>query len=278
MLSARLAALRSGRTAHILKLLVACGLIGLLCARLDLRLTAQHIMRIGLAACALGALAAACKTDPATTGGIDVTDYRARHPIVLTDGNRTLDVFPTGTGHLDPRQANDVDAFMLEYRRYGRGSLLMQVPQGVPADQIVAVERTASVLGRLGTQNGVNGREITVTGYAVAAPTLASPIRLSFQRMQAKVADACGLWPQDLGTSNFAIDYNNRPSWNLGCATQSNVAAQVADPVDLVRGRPEGRIDTVKRVRDIGQLRDGKDPSTTWRQDGQTAVKSQVTN
>ena len=134
------------------------------------------------------------------------------------------------------------------------------------------------MLGRLGTQNGVNGREITVTGYAVAAPTLASPIRLSFQRMQAKVADACGLWPQDLGTSNFAIDYNNRPSWNLGCATQSNVAAQVADPVDLVRGRPEGRIDTVKRVRDIGQLRDGKDPSTTWRQDGQTAVKSQVTN
>lgn len=231
-----------------------------------------------LAACALGALAAACKTDPATTGGIDVTDYRARHPIVLTDGNRTLDVFPTGTGHLDPRQANDVDAFMLEYRRYGRGSLLMQVPQGVPADQVVAVERTASVLGRLGTQNGVDGREIAVSGYAVAAPTLASPIRLSFQRMQAKVADACGLWPQDLGARGFASDYNNQPSWNLGCAMQSNVAAQVADPIDLVRGRPEGRIDTVKRVRDIGQLRDGKDPSTTWRQDGQTAVKSQVAN
>ncbi|MET3414256.1 MULTISPECIES: CpaD family pilus assembly protein [Methylobacterium] len=231
-----------------------------------------------LAACALSALAAACKTDPVTTGGIDVTDYRARHPIVLTDGPRSLDVFPTGTGHLDPRQATDVNAFMLEYRRYGRGTLLMQVPQGVPPDQVAAVQRTASVLGRLGTQNGVNAREIAVSGYAVAAPTLAAPIRLSFQRMQAKVADACGLWPQDLGAGNFATDYNNRPSWNLGCAMQSNVAAQVADPVDLVRGRPEGRIDTVKRVRDIGQLRDGKDPSTTWRQDGQTAVKAQVTN
>ena len=89
-----------------------------------------------LAACALGTLAAACKSDPATTGGIDITDYRARHPIVLTDGTRSLDVFPTGTGHLDPRQATDVDAFMLEYRRYGRGSLLMQVPQGVPARQL----------------------------------------------------------------------------------------------------------------------------------------------
>jgi pilus assembly protein CpaD len=231
-----------------------------------------------LAACALGALAAACKSDPATTEGIAVTDYRARHPIVLTDASRSLDVFPTGVGHLDPRQARDVDAFMLEYRRYGRGVLLMEVPQGVPPDQVVAVERTAALLGRFGTQNGVGAREITVAGYAVAAPTLAAPIRLSFQRMQAKVSDACGLWPQDLGARGFANDYRNQPSWNLGCAMQSNVAAQVADPVDLVRGRPEGRIDTVKRVRDIGQLRDGKDPSTTWRQDGQTAVKSQVTN
>jgi pilus assembly protein CpaD len=231
-----------------------------------------------LAACALGALAAGCKSDPATTGGIDLSDYRARHPIVLADGTRSLDVFPTGMGHLDPRQAADVDAFMLEYRRYGRGVLLMEVPQGVPPSQVVAVENTAAVLGRFGNRNGVGARQITVTGYAVTAPTLAAPIRLSFQRMQAKVADACGLWPQDLGTRSFAYDYSNQPSWNLGCAMQANVAAQVEDPVDLVRGRPEGRIDTVKRVRDIGQLRDGKDPSTTWRQDGQTAVKSQVTN
>lgn len=231
-----------------------------------------------LAACALGALATACKGDPPVTGGIDMTDYRARHPIVLTDGARSLDVFPTGVGHLDPRQVADVDAFLLEYRRYGRGILLMEVPRGVPPAQAASIERTEAALARLGIQNGVGAREVTVTGYAVAAPTLAAPIRLSFQRMQAKVADKCGLWPQDMGTSSFAYDYSNQPSWNLGCAMQANVAAQVADPVDLVRGRPEGRIDTVKRVRDIGQLRDGKDPSTTWRQDGQTAVKSQVGN
>ncbi|MCJ2050717.1 CpaD family pilus assembly protein [Methylobacterium sp. J-070] len=244
-------------------------------------MTRRHppaLPRLGslLAACALGALATACKTDPATTGDITVSDYRARHPIVLADGTRSLDVFPTGIGHLDPRQTADIDAFMLEYRRYGRGILLMEVPQGVPPAVAQAVARTAAALSRLGGQSGVGAREIAVTGYAASAPTLAAPIRLSFQRMQAKVADQCGLWPQDLGTSSFQFDYSNRPSWNLGCAMQSTVAAQVADPVDLVRGRPEGRIDTVKRVRDIGQLRDGKDPSTTWRQDGQTAVKSQV--
>ncbi|MCJ2135878.1 CpaD family pilus assembly protein [Methylobacterium sp. J-026] len=246
-------------------------------------MTARHPpaqgLRLGslLAACALGALATACKSDPTTTtGAIEVSDYRARHPIVLTDGTRSLDVFPTGVGHLDPRQTSDVDAFMLEYRRYGRGVLLMEVPRGVPPAQADAVARTAATLSRLGAQDRVGAREIAVTGYVVTAPSLAAPIRLSFQRMQAKVSDACGLWPQDTGTSDFAFDYSNRPSWNLGCSMQATVAAQTADPIDLVRGRPEGRIDTVKRVRDIGQLRDGKDPSTTWRQDGQTDVKSQV--
>jgi len=96
--------------------------------------------------------------------------------------------------------------------------------------------------------------------------------------MDLVVAIRCGTWPQDLGGSDFAFDNSNRPVWNFGCSTQTAVAAQVADPVDLVRGRQEGRIDAVKRIRDVGQLRDGKDPSTQWRQDGQTSVKAQVGN
>ena len=49
-----------------------------------------------VAACALGALAAGCNSQPTTTtGSIEVSDYRVRHPIVLTDGTRSLDVFPT---------------------------------------------------------------------------------------------------------------------------------------------------------------------------------------
>ncbi len=241
------------------------------------RVNARQAVRLS-AACAVAALVGACKGEPATTGAIDTADYRARHPIVLADGERSLDVFPTGIGHLDPRQAADVDAFMLEYRRYGRGGILMEVPKGLPAAQAAAVARTGATLVRRGAEDGVAAREIAASVYPVAAPGLAAPIRLSFQRMQAKVADRCGLYPQDLGTSSFLYDYSNRPSWNLGCATQATLAAQVADPIDLVRGRPEGRIDTVRRIRDIGELRDGKDPSTTWRQDGRNAVKSQVAN
>lgn len=229
-----------------------------------------------LALAALAATLGACHPDRVATGSIYPTDYRARHPIVLADGRRSLDVFVTGTGHLDPRQSADIDAFLLEYRRYGRGSLLVDLPRGVAPGVGAGVERTASAIRRLGAENGVPAREIAVSGYAVADPSLASPIRLSFSRMEARVADACGLWPRDLGESSPAANFRNEPAWNLGCATQATFAAQVADPVDLVRGRPEGRIDTVRRVKDIGQLRDGKDPSTSWRQDGKTSVKSAV--
>ena len=72
--------------------------------------------------CALVAVACAtlllgaCRADRvATTGSIYPTDYRARHPIVLADGVRSLDIFVTGTGHIDPRQAADIDAFIRAY-------------------------------------------------------------------------------------------------------------------------------------------------------------------
>ncbi len=233
-----------------------------------------------LAAAALAALIGtalgACQGDRTTTGSLYPHDYRARHPIVLADDARTLDVFPNGTGHLDPRQAADVDAFVLEYRRYGRGTLTVEVPRGVAPGVGAATERTVATVRRLAASGGVGAGELVLSGYPVANPGLAAPVRLGFQRLQARVADKCGLFPQDLGFSTPMTNLRNEPAWNLGCATQANVAAQVADPVDLVRGRTEGRIDTARRVKDIGQIRDGKDPSTNWRQDGQTNVGSRL--
>lgn len=53
---------------------------------------------------------------------------------------------------------------------------------------------------------------------------------------------------------------------NLGCASQATLAAQVADPIDLVRSREEGRPDMVKRMGAIAKIREGRDPSTQYRQ------------
>lgn len=230
-----------------------------------------------LAVLLVAGLLGACRADRvATTGSTYPIDVRTRHPIVLADGERTLDIFPTGIGHIDPRQRADLEAFLTEYRRYGRGVLLVEMPRGVSPGPAGPVERTGAAIRHLAAEMGVPARGLQLTAYPIANPTLASPLRLSFQRMQAKVADKCGLWPRDLGVSDVRADWSNEPTWNLGCATQANFAAQVADPIDLVRGRPEGRIDSVRRTQDIGQLREGKDPSTQWRQDGQTNVSNSV--
>jgi pilus assembly protein CpaD len=228
---------------------------------------------------ALAALLGACRSDRvATTGSLYPVDHKTRHPIVLADGSRQLDVFVTGTGHLDPRQTADVDAFILEFRRYGRGTLILDLPRGVAPALGAAVERTAASVRRIAAEGGIPPGRIVVESYGVNNPSLSAPLRLSFQRMEAKVGGACGAWPQDLGVSDPSFNGRNEPYWNLGCATQSNVAAQIADPIDLVRGRPEGRIDTVRRTQDIGKVRDGKDPSISWKQDGKTSVRSEVGN
>ena len=220
----------------------------------------------------------ACQSHRAadTTGSIG--DVRVRHPYILADGTRSLDVFPTGPGHLDPRQAADVEAFAIEYRRYGRGALVMDVPQGGSPGQMAAAQRAAASIRRLGAENGVPGSALVISQYPVGNPALASPVRLSFQGLEAKVASQCGLWPRDLGTSNFIADVRNEPSWNFGCATRSNLAAQTADPIDLVRGREPGRPDTVRRSQVVNELRQGKDPSTDWKQDGKAKVSDQIGN
>ncbi len=225
---------------------------------------------------AASASLAACAADRRlTTGSTYPMTVPERHPIVLSDSPRNLDVFVTGTGHIDPRQADDVDAFLTEYRRYGRGVLVLEVPRGsqVPGG---AVERTLARVRARAVAWGVGAREIVVAPYPVANVAVSAPLRLSFQRMQAKVAGACGLWPQDLGVTNAGFNARNESYWNFGCATQSNIASQIADPVDLVRGRQEGRIDTVIRTQNLTDLRTGKDPSTSWKQDGRASVKSQV--
>jgi pilus assembly protein CpaD len=204
------------------------------------------------------------------TGSIYPHDYRERHPIALTDSARSLDLFVVGPDGLGHRQANDLRAYLNEYRRYGGGPIAVQVPVGV--------EHAGQTREILATIRESAGGQLSISSYHPTNQAVASPIRLSFQRLQAKVSDRCGLWPQDLGVSDAGFNLKNEPYWNFGCSVQANVAAQVADPVDLVRGRPETPPDTTKRMQNMSKLRSGTDPSTQYKQDGQNKINSSVGN
>jgi len=232
--------------------------------------TAARIAMIAV----LGPILTACAADRVVTGSTVPADYRERHPIVLAEGPRTLDVF-VNAGGLDPRQRDDVRTFMTEYRRYGQGAMTAHVPVGGMNDS--AAKATMTRISSVLAEAGLHPAYLVVTTYPVLDPLVAAPVRLTFVRLTARVASQCGTWPHDLGVSDFRHHTSNESYWNLGCAMQSNVAAQVADPVDLVRGRTEGYPDSIRRGKVIDAVREGKDPSTEYRQEG-TKINQSVGN
>jgi pilus assembly protein CpaD len=220
----------------------------------------------GVALAALSLSMTACAADRVVTGSTYSREYKERHPIILTDAPRTLDVFSTRTRGLDERQSAEVKAFVSDYRRMGRGSLMMQVPGNDPR-----ARRTAETIRHLS-----GGVSMMTSSYHPEDPSMVSPVRLTFHALKAKVGGKCGTWPQDLGVSDPKFNANNLPYWDFGCSTQSNLASQIVDPLDLVRGRMEGAADSVRRSNDIQNLRQGKDPGTI-RQD-QTKINQSVAN
>ena len=77
----------------------------------------------------------------------------------------------------------------------------------------------------------------------------------------------------DLGVADAAFNLRNDPYWNLGCSVRSNMAAQVADPVDLVRGRTESAPDTIQRTKNIEAIRQGQDPQPSTGRKGRKSTK-----
>ena len=224
-------------------------------------------LRLISAVLTLGALLGGCANRAlnADNSAYGPDDVRERHPIVLRDAPRSLDVFVGRSGRtLDPRQADDVASFAREFRQSGKGGLVAEVPTGARRDH--ATQDTLSGIKAALSRGGVSPALLSVRSYPVQDPGLASPIRLTFASLQASVAHRCGQWPTDMGSSDFRFSSSNAPYWNLGCSSQATLAAQVADPIDLVRSRDEGRPDIVKRMGAITKIREGTDPSTQYRQ------------
>ena len=82
-------------------------------------------------------------------------------------------------------------------------------------------------------------RGMLMTDTAPTTPGAIAPgnIRVVVTRSQASVP-SCPDW-----STTHENNYNSGNHSNHGCASNSNLAAMVADPEDLVRGRESGRLD-----------------------------------
>lgn len=206
-----------------------------------------HPLRM-LGGLSLVLLLSACGStrDGMTTGSVD--DYRERHPIIITEAEHTMDV-PVASGDraLTMSAREVVRGFARARSEYSKGTVQVLYPQGAP-NSAAARSMREQIFADL-KRGGVDPRSV-VEGSYPASGGEAAPIRLSYVATTAMVASQCGEWPK-----NIAPDMANRQYHNFGCAYQNNLAAQIANPSDLLGPRAMTPVDAESRANALNRYR-----------------------
>lgn len=204
------------------------------------------------AAVAVVALMAGCAQRNSIIVGSIPDDYRTNHPIVIAEKEKTIDI-PVGSTERGLSRIHKVavDGFIAGYDRGSAPLVSVLVPYGSPnehAARLVATDMAARLHARGVPRGSILHQPYDARGYGTSAP-----IRLAYVEMAAQTGP-CGRWPEDM-----LEDSNANKHWaNYGCSYQNNLAAQVANPADLLGPRRMTEIDTERRGRSIDDYR-GRD-------------------
>ena len=121
-------------------------------------------------------------------------------------------------------------AFSNHFRNTGMGNtrLVISVPAGSPNEG--AATRMMTEIKSMVVDFGFSDT-VTVTEPYSAPRGTEAPLRLSYLQYIAE-GPACGRWPTNLARQKDNLNYDN-----FGCAQQRNLAAQIANPADLIGPR-----------------------------------------
>ncbi|WFU09136.1 CpaD family pilus assembly lipoprotein [Rhizobium sp. CB3090] len=222
---------------------------------------APRITRPRFAALALIMMAAtvsgcAGSPDGMTTSAIS-DDYRQRHPIVLTEKEHHVDIpVIAGDRRITTGARDTVRGFVQDYKAHASGTVEILAPGG--SANAPGVSSFRRQIRQELVASGIPSARIVDSYYQTSGPGDAAPIRLRFMATTA-TTNACGQWPEDLSANAF----DNQNYYNFGCATQNNLAAQVANPTDLIAPRAMSPIDTDQRSKVIDNYRSGNVPTST---------------
>ncbi|MDP3895231.1 MAG: CpaD family pilus assembly lipoprotein [Mesorhizobium sp.] len=180
----------------------------------------------------------ALRTDHVTVGAVP-DDYRTNHPIVVGEKQESIDVPVAVDGYRLTRGQRDVvEGFLYPYDRKAASPVTILVPDG--AANSAAASSVVVELGRAMRRQGVTN--VFVQSYQVGQPDVSAPLRVTYTAIRASTGK-CGRWPEDLNDNP-----ENRHWANFGCSYQNNLAAQIADPHDLLGPRRSTEIDAENRT------------------------------
>ena len=217
--------------------------------------SAKDFLKVASLLAVLAAGSCAAPINDAHVGLMD--DPAVNHPIQVQPSIRTIRLpFSGNDAGLMPDDAQHFDEFVASYIQHGNGAISIAVPAGRDSPQAIAYfgERLAAA--------GVPRDRILVGTRDVGD----GKVELGYIAYDATTA-ACGDW-----SANYGDTDSNRVSPNLGCATQHNLAAMVADPRDLVAPQPMGPGDAARRASVYSNYKDGKPTGATLTPDQSAAV------
>ncbi|KQZ62506.1 hypothetical protein ASD67_13305 [Sphingopyxis sp. Root1497] len=185
-------------------------------------------------------LAIAATLAGCTGGAHSNTGLDSVHQPIVRNSIYQFDVATSG-GELPPSEQGRLQGWLDAMGvRYGdRISIEDPSPYGASVAQ-------ASIRAMIERRGMLLSNAVPVTTGTVAPGSL----RVVVTRATASVP-GCPDW-----SSKSSINFNNATSSNYGCATNSNLAAMVADPNDLIKGASNDRQDPASATRAIKTYRE----------------------
>jgi pilus assembly protein CpaD len=211
-----------------------------------------------LASLAALALLAGCETDRhSVIVGSVPDDYRTAHPIVVGEKEMVLDL-PVAASErgITGLQAARLEGFLENYDPSAAPVMRIMAPVGSYNEE--AARLAARDFAGRAKLYGVPASRIAMTTYAANPDEANAPVRVVFMAVRAYTPEPCGRWPKDIADTS-----DNKHYADFGCSMQNNVAAQVANPTDLLGPRKRGEIDAENRNEVIETYR--RDGTATFR-------------
>lgn len=208
-------------------------------------MTHTPFVKTVLAALALAGLAACASTAPSDQGpskvaATDTQQWTDR--IKVTSAPDEIVLAPHATG-LSANQSAALEALMDRWLRAEARELVVTSPNSSGAMAIQIRDRLVTL--------GAPGSRVRVVGFNPTGPE-DDTIRVGFLRYEAEKLKCGQRW------ENLAATRNNEAYDNFGCALAANLAAQVANPEDLIRPRDMTPPDAGRRDTVLGLYRKGE--------------------
>lgn len=151
---------------------------------------------------------------------------------------------------LSANQRDAISQLAARYGAAGYGAVKVEAPAG---EDPAAVQQAYAVRAALQAA-GVPGDRIQIAAYA--APDPRAPVLAGFETMHAVIPN-CALSAGSLGPR-----YSNQSSNGFGCSVNANMAAQIADPRDILGARAMTPADSGRAAVVFDNYRKGEVSST----------------